>query len=132
MVKAKEIIAVVLLVAGIVGLLAPMRPAVSMSVGEHGRVLAVQWIPSMIALLAGSALLWSRRRIVVMFWMGALAMAAFVWLRRPVCDAIPDSDVPAFETVIPLEERARRGEPFCKLDGHWYQCKSWIAREFFF
>jgi hypothetical protein len=58
-----------------------------------------------------------------------LSMAA---LKHPVCVLIPEADRPTFETVIPLEERAARGEPFCRIGGEWYQCKSFISREFFF
>jgi hypothetical protein len=53
-------------------------------------------------------------------------------LKHPVCVLIPEADRPSFETVIPLKERAAQGEPFCEIGGQWYQCKSFISREFFF
>jgi hypothetical protein len=53
-------------------------------------------------------------------------------LEHPVCVLIRETDRPAFETVIPLQERAARGAPFCKLGAEWYQCKSFISRAFFF
>jgi hypothetical protein len=37
-----------------------------------------------------------------------------------------------FETVLSLRIRAERGEPFCRIDGRWYQCKSSLSRQFFF
>jgi hypothetical protein len=53
-------------------------------------------------------------------------------LFMPVCDPIPDRDLPAFETVMSLERRAAQGEPFKKKGDHWYQCKSALARAMFF
>jgi hypothetical protein len=88
------------------------------------------WIPGLLLVALGVFLnrtLLRLRTAVVL----AVALAA-IWLMHPVCDPIPDADVPRFETVIPLETRAQQGEPFRKLEGHWYQCKSWISRQFFF
>ncbi|HEY3496710.1 MAG TPA: hypothetical protein VGK73_18550 [Polyangiaceae bacterium] len=62
----------------------------------------------------------------------ALAAALVGSLFMPVCVRIPDEQVPAFESVSPLSERAARGEPFEKKGKHWYQCKSRLARMFFF
>ena len=47
----------------------------------------------------------------------------------PVCVPI---DTLAFENQMSLEERAARGEPFQKKGRRWYQCKSRLARAFFF
>lgn len=58
--------------------------------------------------------------------------AAVASLFVPVCDPIPDAEVPSFETVMPLGERAARGEPFRRQGAHWYQCKSALARLLFF
>jgi hypothetical protein len=67
---------------------------------------------------------------------GAVVAAAIVlgviWLSTPLCVPILDAELPAFETVLSLKERAARGEPFEKKDGHWYQCKSRLVRLFFF
>ena len=82
-------------------------------------------------LLVGASLLVDRRyRIAVSF--ASVLVLSLAALAHPVCVLIPEADRPAFETVIPLQERAARGEPFCRLEGEWYQCKSFIAREFFF
>jgi hypothetical protein len=48
-----------------------------------------------------------------------------------VCDPIPDTRLRAFESVVPLEERARH-EPFYKFEGHWFQCKAAVLRALFF
>jgi hypothetical protein len=53
-------------------------------------------------------------------------------LFMPVCEPILDRDVAAFETVMPLGERAARGEPFKRKGAHWYQCQTRLARLFFF
>ena len=58
-----------------------------------------------------------------------LAGAAFA---HPVCVLIPEAERPTFESVLPLAERAARGEPFCNLGGQWYHCKSFLSRAFFF
>jgi hypothetical protein len=61
-----------------------------------------------------------------------LCVGVFVlWLLSPVCVLIPDAELPAFETVRSLQERAAQGEPFENKQGHWYQCKSRLARAFF-
>ncbi|HEV2115202.1 MAG TPA: hypothetical protein VGR48_04190 [Terriglobales bacterium] len=88
------------------------------------------WIPGLLLVALGVFLnrtLMRLRTAVVL-----AATLAAIWLMHPVCDPIADADVPRFETVIPLEQRAQQGEPFRKLEGHWYQCKSWISRQFFF
>jgi hypothetical protein len=63
-----------------------------------------------------------------------LAFAALVIgsLFSRVCVPIPDRELPAFESVMSMEERAAQGEPFEKKGNHWYQCKSRLARAFFF
>jgi hypothetical protein len=50
----------------------------------------------------------------------------------PVCEPIPRSELPVFESVSSLEERAASGEPFRKVNGRWNVCKSRLARAFFF
>jgi len=55
-----------------------------------------------------------------------------VLMAHPVCDLIPAESQKDFETVRSLEERAQQGEPFSRLEGRWYQCKSWLSRQFFF
>ena len=48
----------------------------------------------------------------------------------PVCEPIPDRR--PFESVMSLEQRKARGEPFEKKNGRWHVCKSRLARAFFF
>ena len=61
----------------------------------------------------------------------ALIGAAVGSLFMPVCVPIPEAELPQFETVVPLADRAARGEGFEKKGKHWYQCKTRIARMFF-
>jgi len=58
--------------------------------------------------------------------------SAVGYLFTPDCRPILDREVPSFEIVMPLSERAARGEPFRRKGAHWYQCKSRLARLFFF
>lgn len=50
----------------------------------------------------------------------------------PVCKPIPRAQLPAFESVSSLEERAASGEPFRKVNGRWSVCMSPLARAFRF
>ena len=62
-------------------------------------------------------------------------LVCLFWLGHPVCVPIPDEDLKHF-TPLPIEQRNDRDlflfHTFQKRDGHWYQCKSWIARQMFF
>jgi len=62
----------------------------------------------------------------------AFVVLAVGSLFMPVCEPILDRDVPSFETVMPLSERAAHGEPFKRKGAHWYQCEKRISRLFFF
>ena len=62
----------------------------------------------------------------------ALLALGIGWLLMPICKQIPDTELPAFESHMSLEQRAARGEPFEKKADHWYICKSRLARAFFF
>ena len=86
-------------------------------------------MPSIALLAPGVMRKWPGRRIVLV---AASLMYFAVYLLHPVCDEIPEAVKGNFETVRTLEERARQGEPFRRLDGRWYQCKSWLARQSFF
>lgn len=61
-----------------------------------------------------------------------IAFAFFLW--HPVCVPITDVDLMTFN--VPIEQRnAERMwgiQTFQKKNGHWYQCKPWLARELFF
>jgi hypothetical protein len=116
--------------AGIVLIVVPLGSSTHSPPGEDAAHVLAFWIPGLLLIGLGAVLyrtLLRRRTAVVL----AIALTG-IWLMHPVCDPIADAEVPRFETVIPLEQRARQGEPFRKLVGHWYQCKSWIARQFFF
>jgi hypothetical protein len=72
---------------------------------------------------------WTPRRIFVGVLLTMLALWIGSWF-LPVCQTLGDER--PFETEMSLEERAARGEPFEKRHGHWYQCKSRLARKAFF
>ncbi len=65
----------------------------------------------------------------------ALAVAAVLWCAHPICVPLSAADVAEAARWAPLETRTDRqwhGRVFQRRDGQWYQCKSWISREFFF
>ena len=55
-------------------------------------------------------------------------------LFRPVCVPIEEADVALFSP--PIEERQEANfygmKIFQQTDDGWHQCKTWIARQFFF
>ena len=106
-----------------------MRPSPAASVAGHIGVVALWLVPAGLSVVAGAVLL-GRARVLV----GVVAAAVFGWVvvLHPVSDLIPDSEVPKFETVVSLQERAARGEPFRRMDGHWYQVKPWVSRVLYF
>ncbi|HJT01612.1 MAG TPA: hypothetical protein VJ756_21140 [Terriglobales bacterium] len=121
---------ILLVLVGIVLLVLPLGSSTHSSPGRDGAYVIAFWIPGLLLITLGTVLnrILLRLRTVVIL---TVALAG-IWLMHPVCDRIANADVPRFETVITLEQRARQGEPFRKLEGHWYQCKSWISRQFFF
>jgi hypothetical protein len=57
------------------------------------------------------------------------------WLLHPICVPLSDADVKEAARWAPLETRSDRqlhGPVFQQRDGRWYQCKSWVSRQFFF
>jgi hypothetical protein len=106
-----------------------MRPSPAASVSGHARLLLLTLVPAAVAVTIGKVLIGRAGTILAM-----VAALLFVWvvLFHPVSDRIPDENVPAFETVSTLQERAAQGEPFRRMQGHWYQVKPWIARQLFF
>jgi hypothetical protein len=107
-----------------------VRPSSALSLDRHWQVFGKYAALAALLLMGASLLVGRRYRIVVC--VASVLMLSIAALKHPVCVLIPEADRPAFETVIPLEERAARGEPFCRIGGEWYQCKSFISREFFF
>ena len=89
-----------------------------------------------LGLIAGSAVyLMFRRRAWASLAVGLVVFAgAATWCLRPVCVAIPAGDLASFDP--PIETRTETGligqRYFQKRGGSWYQCKTWIARAFFF
>ena len=122
--------AILLVLVGTVLVVLPLGSNTDSPPGRDAAHVITFWAPGLLLIAMGSvlyrALLRLRTAVVL-----AVALTG-IWLMHPVCDPIADADLPTFETVISLEQRARQGEPFRKLDGHWYQCKSWISRQFFF
>ncbi len=52
---------------------------------------------------------------------------------RPVCVPLSSEDLAQFN--VPIEERTDRDlylEVFQLREGQWHQCKTWLARQFFF
>lgn len=67
----------------------------------------------------------------------ALALVALtvLWCAHPICMPLSATDVAEAAKWMPLEQRTDRqlhGPIFQKRAGQWYQCKSWISRQFFF
>lgn len=84
---------------------------------------------------AGIAYLLFRRRAWVPLAVGlAVSAAAVVWLLMPVCVAISPDELASFDP--PIEMRTDTGligqRHFQKRRRSWYQCKTRIARAFFF
>jgi hypothetical protein len=67
--------------------------------------------------------------LVIVVAIAALATFAL----RPVCVPLSPADVAGFNT--PIETRTDHDlylQVFQQLDGRWFQCKTWISRQFFF
>lgn len=128
--SAFTIVGLALFMSAVALLFTAVRCSPALSLDRHWQVFG-KYAALSALLLAGASLLAGRRyRIVVC--VASVLMLSIAALKHPVCVLIPEGDRPAFETVIPLQERAARGEPFCRIGGEWYQCKSFFSREFFF
>ncbi len=56
-----------------------------------------------------------------------------VWMLHPVCVPLSAEDLRAFN--VPIEQRADQDlylRVFQRRHGQWYQCKTWLSRQFFF
>ena len=65
----------------------------------------------------------------------AFVLAVIVWGAHPVCVLLSDETVAEAARYGPLETRTDRqlhGRVWQRQAGRWYQCKSWISRQFFF
>jgi len=59
--------------------------------------------------------------------------AAATFLLRPVCVPLSPADLAGFDP--PVETRTDHDfylQVFQQMDGRWYQCKTWLSRQFFF
>jgi hypothetical protein len=55
------------------------------------------------------------------------------WALRPVCLPLTADDLRGFS--VPIEQRTDRDfylRVFQQRGGQWYQCKTWLSRQFFF
>jgi hypothetical protein len=111
-------------------LFAAVRPSPDLSLDRHWQVFGKSAALAALLLVAASLLVGRGYRIAVSS--ASVLILSLAALAHPVCVLIPEADRPTFETVISLQERAARGEPFCRFEGEWYQCKSFISRTFFF
>lgn len=117
-------------VAAIAVLIIGLRPSPRFSLDSHWLHFGLCLLPAA-ALLVVSLILAGRRfRLLVLS--ASIILISVAALLHPVCVPIPESDRPSFEAVRTLQQRAADGEPFCNLDGQWYQCKSFLARSLFF
>jgi hypothetical protein len=69
------------------------------------------------------------RRLVALLILCGLAS----WTLRPVCVTLTADDHRGFNT--PIEQRTDRDvylRVFQQRAGQWYQCKTWLSRQFFF
>ena len=123
-------LSVLAILAAFLLLFLALRPSPDATIDGHWRQFARAAVPALIVLAVTVVIAPRGLRILVLAV--ALVSSCGAALLHPVCDPIHDDEVPAFESVQSLEERAAHGEPFCELDGHWYQCKSFLARSFFF
>jgi hypothetical protein len=75
-----------------------------------------------------------RRTGLTLALLAAVLIGGAVFLFRPACVPIPEDTLAVFSP--PIEERRETtfyGSPiFRQKNGRWFQCKTWIARQFFF
>lgn len=75
-----------------------------------------------------------RRTLVTLVVLAALIVAGAVFLFRPACRAIDAETLARFDP--PIETRRETtfyGSPlFQHKQGQWFQCKTWLSRQFFF
>jgi len=128
--RTRRVSGYVVSIGGMALALLALRPSPAASVSGHVTVLLFALVPAVVAVAIGLVLLGNGSRVAL----GTIAAVVLLCVAvfHPVSDRIPDESVPAFETVVSLEQRAAHGEPFRRMDGHWYQVKPWIARALFF
>jgi hypothetical protein len=70
-----------------------------------------------------------RAAVIVVAIVVLLGIAAL----RPVCVPLTQEDLAGFN--VPIEQRTDRDmylRVFQQRDGQWFQCKTWLSRQFFF
>jgi hypothetical protein len=63
----------------------------------------------------------------------ALLAGLLAWVLHPVCVPLSAEDLRGFN--VPIERRTDRDlsvPVFQQRHGQWYQCKTWVSRQFFF
>lgn len=75
----------------------------------------------------------SRRTVAATVIAAGLMVGLVAWTLRPVCVALSDDTLRGFN--VPIEQRSDHDfylTVFQRRQGHWYQCKTWLSRRFFF
>jgi hypothetical protein len=128
--RRSSVVAAAAFLAGAGLLLLAVRPSVHSTIEAHWGHFTLTVLPSL-ALFGVAAVRASgglRVALLVLSLIGVFGAG----LLHPVCVPISEQERPTFESVRTLEQRAAEGEPFCRLEGRWYQCKSYISRSLFF
>ena len=72
-------------------------------------------------------------RVRKLLWLILVVVLGY-WFWHPVCDPVESSDLAKFNP--PIADRAKESQWGIRTwqlrNGRWYQCKPWIARQFFF
>ena len=75
-----------------------------------------------------------RRTRLAFVLLAAALIAGAVFLFRPICVPIPEDTLAVFNP--PIEQRRETTfygtAIFRQKNGQWFQCKTWISRQFFF
>jgi hypothetical protein len=62
-----------------------------------------------------------------------LVFSLIAWALHPVCVPLSAEDLRGFN--VPIEQRTDQDlflRVFQQRRGQWYQCKTWVSRQFFF
>jgi hypothetical protein len=128
--STRAIAGVLAFLAAVAILVVALQPTPVMSLDRHWARFAS--LAACAATFMGIGLLFVGGRFRLLAGIGSVLAIGWAALAHPVCVLIPEAERPSFESVMPLSVRAAQGEPFCQLQGQWYQCKSFISRAFFF
>jgi hypothetical protein len=73
------------------------------------------------------------RRVVLGLTVVLLLAGLVAWALHPVCVPLSAEDLRGFN--VPIEQRTDQDfylRIFQQRRGQWYQCKTWVSRQFFF